>query len=232
MNDEIAWYNTATEEELESATSRFIMQRNMRLLSSRAAQEYGDLLNVTFVPAYASFEELASEFGAASPAPKDDSLLHAFEWQFFVPSDEDSSGKRRSDEEVLRDAVELASLPEAASYRRAFRAWCAMEHLKGTSPTEAKDKMEHLLQRYGSEIRRSKIPVKVRWGSAIIGCGASLASIFMPIFGVVGAITGLTQFMGGEFKNDAPKELLPAAMIHTARQHFGSASPRLLTEFV
>src|SRR5207249_4350453 len=78
-------------------------------------------VRVDAVVAYGSYSAFKREndVGVAAPGPApQNNLLNLFGWQFLVPKD-----SKRSDDEILKQAVELANTEEARQHRQAFHRW-------------------------------------------------------------------------------------------------------------
>lgn len=184
---------------------------------------------VAVIPAYDSSDAYLND------AVKDqERLLQAFGWEFLVPSDLSASGKRLSHEDQIKAALDLSKIPEVKLHRDAFRAWTSLEALKGTSATEAKDKMEDLISQYTKAVASSKIPVKLKWGAGFAELlGAVAALTVSPAFALVSPVVKLGETAinsSGPSRAEVPPSLRPAALIHAARTDFSKKQMGLFGE--
>lgn len=187
---------------------------------------------VTVVPAYNGPKVFVAEEGEPEPLanapaaePLQERLLRAFQWEFLAPAEEDEHGRRRTHKDLIRAALDLATLPEVQAHRQAFRAWTSVEAARGTDPVEARAKMEALLDSYAKAVKAAKIPVVVRWGCGIIELVAGVAAVANPWFGLVGPLVKLAHMAGEKPLTAAGQPgpaVRPAALLHGLREAFAA----------
>jgi hypothetical protein len=146
--------------------------------------------------------------------------LYLFGWELLVPND-----SRLSDEDLLKQALELSDLDETKRHRQAFHRWRREATLAGKTHDEALKDMEELINDYRAAVRKSKITTGAKYGFAVISAGATLAAAtaFPPIaVAGVGAFATMGSFVAAEtVKTQIPERLQVAAMFHDARKRFG-----------
>jgi hypothetical protein len=134
---------------------------------------------VEAVVAYGSYRNFSSERGdilnGATPGGQP---VFTFGWSFFVPS-----SSKRSDKDLLREAVELAHADEIRTWRAAVQRWRRNTILLGKSDDVALVDMEAMIADYRRAARRLKIEVRSRWGLAVAGAAAGTAAVFVPPVG-------------------------------------------------
>lgn len=168
---------------------------------------------VEAVVAYGSYDAFASERGTLADAPASGSQpVFKFSWSFFVPED-----SQRSDDDLLRAAVDLAHTDEVARWRAAVQRWRRDSVLRGQSDEQALRDMEALIEEYAHAARRRRINVALRWGFAVAAAVGGAAAVLVPPVGL-SAVFGLGALMPSR---DIPKPLEAAAMFHEARRMFG-----------
>lgn len=109
--------------------------------------------------AYATYRQFQSERGVLSSAADNGQPVFTFGWRFFVPAD-----STRFDQDLLREAVELANTDEVKEWRRAVKRWRHKSMLRGQSDAEALQDMEEMVKAYQSAARNRKILVATRYG--------------------------------------------------------------------
>jgi hypothetical protein len=110
---------------------------------------------VDAVVAYGSYSDFESERGTLEDdAMPGSQLVFKFGWSFFVPDSSD-----RSDDDLPREAVELAQPAEISALRAAAQRWRRNSFLKGQSDAEALRDMDALIAEYAEAARKRKINV-------------------------------------------------------------------------
>jgi hypothetical protein len=209
---------------------QFVTRRVLQNLADARADRavYGKLPRapVETVVAYGSYESFANDAITAAPATADDSALslQVFGWEFLVPS-----SSRRTDTDLLREAVELAQMDETAGYRRAFHRWRRQKLLEGEDPSEAQKELVDAMRQYGDRMRRVKVYTTARYGFLAVTAAAATGAVFVPPIGAVATVTGPAQFVVERRldKLRAAGSTEFAAMFHSARRRFGWRSQRL-----
>jgi hypothetical protein len=139
-------------------------------------------------------------------------LVLTFGWSFFVPS-----SSKRSDQDLLREAVELAHTDEILTWRAAVQRWRRDVILRKKSDDAALGEMEAMIADYHRAARRQKIEVRIRWGLAVAAAAAGAATVVVPPAGIAAAAFGLGSLIPS---HNIPKTLEAAAMFHEARRRF------------
>lgn len=182
----------------------------------RGAVPTGD---VTVVAAYGSYRQFRRDvpIETGGDATSDRTLLSAFAWPLLVPSN-----SRRSDADLLKEAVDLASRPETRSYRRAFHQW-RMELPAGTMPAEARKQLEDIIKSYAAAVRRTKIHTRIRQAVLVVvaSAGAGVGALtqdLLPVLISGGGSAGIEQyFQARASQTSIPAYLFPGALFHEAR---------------
>ncbi len=126
---------------------------------------------VEAVVAYGSYRDFEGDRGTlAQVAEPGRQPVFTFGWSFFVPS-----SSERTDDDLLREAVELAQTDEISAWRAAVQRWRRNSILKGESDAEALSLMEAMIAEYGQAARKRKIRVRLRWGFAVATAAAGAA---------------------------------------------------------
>jgi hypothetical protein len=168
---------------------------------------------VEAVVAYGSYQDFSNERGnVVNGMAPEGQLVYTFEWSFFVPS-----SSKRSDKDLLREAVELAHADEIIRWRAAVQRWRRDSILRGISDDTALANMEALIADYRSAAARRKIEVRSRWGLAVATAAAGATAVFVPPLGIPAAVFGLGALIPS---HKIPKRLEAAAMFYEARKRF------------
>src|SRR5262249_36782998 len=122
-----------------------------------------------------------------------------------------------SDEDLLREAVELAHADEIIAWRAAVQRWRRDAILSGRSDDAALADMEAMISDYRRAARRRKIEVRSRKGLAVAAAAAGAAAFFVPPVAIAAAVFGLGSLVPS---HDIPQRLEAAAMFHEARKRF------------
>jgi hypothetical protein len=168
---------------------------------------------VEAVVAYGSYRDFSSQRGSLTDdAETDGQPVFTFGWSFFVPS-----SSKRSDQDLLREAVELAHTDEILTWRAAVQRWRRNVILRNKSDNAALGEMEAMIADYRRAARRQKIEVRIRWGLAVAAAAGRRRHC--------GSTTGRNRC--GRFRAGIahpfpqhPKTLEAAAMFHEARRSF------------
>ncbi len=168
---------------------------------------------VEAVVAYGSYRDFSSQRGSLmDDAAHGGQPVFTFGWSFFVPS-----SSKRSDQDLLREAVELARADEILTWRAAVQRWRRDTILRGTSDDAALADMEAMIADYHRAAQRRKIEVRIRWGLAVATAAAGAAAVVAPPAGIAAAVFGLGSLIPSR---NIPKRLEAAAMFHEARRRF------------
>lgn len=172
------------------------------------------------VVAYGSYSAFCRDHQVESGANEQEqpgNLLNLFGIEFLVPND-----SNRSDEDLLKQAVDLASLEETKQHRQMFHRWRREKILANKTPKEVKDEMDEVIERYRAAVHNSKIATVAKYAFAIVTAGLGAAAVVNPILGIPGAFTGLGSFAASEYtQKGMPAQLKVAAMFYDARKRFG-----------
>ena len=195
--------------------TRLVLQDEFGSRKDRALLARVPLIEeVETVVAYSSYRGFSKERGIVHP--RDDAPggqpVFTFEWSFFVPS-----SSKRSDADLLRQAVDLAHADEIRTWRAAVQRWRRDWFLRGTSDDAALADLEAMIADYRRAARRLKIEVRSRWGLAVAGAAAGALAVAFPPAGIAAAVLGLGSLVPAQ---QIPKELEAAAMFHEARKRF------------
>jgi hypothetical protein len=183
---------------------------------------------VTVIPAYDGSASFIQEQGQPKTAEPDDAvplqerLLRAFQWEFLMPGHDGPLTKEKH-KDLIKKAVELADLPEAQAYRRAFTAWTSIKAQRNIDLKVARAKMEGLMSEYADAVSKLKWPVAVRWGMGIVELVAAGVATSMPWFGLVSPTFKLVEIAGKRHLERAeklPERVRPAALLHGQREAF------------
>ena len=140
---------------------------------------------------------------------------------FLVPDDD-----ARSDEELLRMAVELASdstyIRKRASYHRWQREFFASPCIDEDALRAAGDEMEDLLADLRRAATRGRIKVGTQFAFVASTVAVGLASGPLAPLALAGAFLSLGQFVADRWlsRGEASTQS-PMAAIYDARKHFG-----------
>jgi hypothetical protein len=164
---------------------------------------------VKAVVAYGSYSRFKADRGTLSrePATGGQPVL-TFGWPFLVPSD-----SHRTDDDLLREAVELAHADEIAEWRAAVQRWQRNAFIEGKSDVEARTEMEELMRQYAAAARKRQIRLQSRWAFAVSAAAAGAAAVAFPPLGIPAALFGLGALLPS---GKMPKNLSAAAMFHEA----------------
>ena len=169
---------------------------------------------VEAVVAYGSYQDFSNERGnVVNEMAPGGQPVYTFEWSFFVPS-----SSERTDQDLLREAVELAHADEIIRWRAAVQQWRRDSILSGISDDTALANMEALITDYRRAATRRRIEVRSRWGLAVAAAAATAAAVFVPPLGIPAAVFGLGSLIPS---HNIPKRLEAAAMFYEARRRFG-----------
>lgn len=177
-------------------------------------------VEVDSVSAYGSYSAFSMDHQIETTdietGPSSD-LLNLFGWEFLVPND-----TKRPDEDLLKQALELANLEETKLHRRIFHKWRREMALSGKAPQEVVEEMEDVTQNYRSAVRKTKIATSAKYAFAAITAGLGAGALFAPVLGAAGAFAGFGSFVVSELaQGKIPEKLKVAAMFHDARMRFG-----------
>jgi hypothetical protein len=161
------------------------------------------------VVAYGSYSRFKAGRGSLATQPEaGGDRVSTFGWPFLVPS-----GSNRTDDDLLREAVELAHADEIGEWRAAVQRWQLDAFMEGKSDVAARTEMEKLMRQYAAVARKRKIRIRSRWAFAVSAAAAGAAAVAFPPLGIPAALFGLgTLLPSGKM----PKDLKAAAMFHEA----------------
>jgi hypothetical protein len=164
---------------------------------------------VKAVVAYSSYSRFKGSRGTLTREPEAGGQpVSTFGWPFFVPS-----GSNRTDDDLLREAVELAHADEIGEWRAAVQRWQRDAFMEGKSDVEARAEMEELMRQYAAVARKRKIRVRSRWAFAVSAAAAGAAPVAFPPLGIPAALFGLGALLPS---GNMPGNLKVAAMFHEA----------------
>jgi hypothetical protein len=175
--------------------------------------------NVDSVAAYSSYEEFSDDHDVdptTEPVPSGN-LLNLFGWEFLVPNNPD-----RSDEDLLKEALELANLDETKRHRHIFHKW-RRDVIYADKPShEILAEMEEAIQDYRDAIRRSNRMTRYEYAFAAVTAGTGVGTVAFPLMAIPAAFAGLGMFLARKGAQEKiPENVQVAAMFHDARKRFG-----------
>lgn len=167
---------------------------------------------VESVVAYGSYNRFEADRGRLADDPHAGQPVYQFSWKFLVPS-----GSDRTDEDLLREAVELSNTDDIRDWRHAVQQWRYLSIRKGQSDDQARKDMEDMIKAYAAEARKRRIRVAARYGFAIAAAAAGglAAAIVAPPAGMAAAAFSLGALI--PHKN-VPQQYQAAAMFYEARR--------------
>jgi hypothetical protein len=174
---------------------------------------------VDSVAAYSSYQEFSEDYDVdpiTEPVPSGN-LLNLFGWQFLVPDNPD-----RSDEDLLKEAIELANLDETKRHRQIFHRWRRDVIDAGKPSDEVLAEMEEAIQDYRDAIRRRNEMTRYEYAFAAVIAATGAATTVLPLMAIPAALAGLGVFMAQKgLQEEIPEKVRVAAMFHDARKRFG-----------
>jgi hypothetical protein len=187
---------------------------------------------VESVTAYGSVEEVERDLGVrVGDGPTvlpGGTLCAAIGWKFLAPKD---PGPRRSDEDQLRAAVELAADPDFRRRRASLMRWEREFVADGVTDPEAilaaLTELEELVKEQCSAAKAARRETTVRFGFRLspIPVGLAGAIVVAPPVGIAFAAGGAFLALGSaaiDWKYSRNElEPSPAAFVHSAHRHFG-----------
>jgi len=164
---------------------------------------------VKAVVAYGSYNRFKASRGTLAKQPEAGGQpVSTFGWPFLVPS-----GSNRTDDDLLREAVELAHTDEIGEWRNAVQRWQRDAFIEGKSDVEARTQMEGLMRQYAAVARKRKIRIRSRWAFAVSAAAAGAAAVAFPPLGIPAALFGLGALLPS---GNTPNNLKAAVMFHEA----------------
>lgn len=176
------------------------------------------------VIAYGSYQDFKQEQGLRRAEPKrapDDLRPYAlFGWEFFVPEDTE-----KTDHDLLRAAVNLASRKDFRETRQSFHGWLKKMHDGSHDPEAARQEMLKMLKEYRDFARGAGIKTAVRYAAKVVPVVAPLAGLVVGDVANIGAgvVAGGASLMVEWLlpKRAADDRIRPAALVCEARRFFG-----------
>jgi hypothetical protein len=176
-------------------------------------------IRVDSVAAYGSYQKFSEDYHVdpiIEPVPSSN-YLNLFGWEFMVPNN-----PGRSNEDLLKEALELANLDETRKHRQVFHKWRGKMMRRGNTSPEVVREMEDTIQDYRDAVSRSNIITGVKYAFAVVTAVSGAAAFAMPLLGIPAAFAGFGAFVIEErFQREIPEKLQVAAMFHDARKRFG-----------
>jgi hypothetical protein len=178
---------------------------------------------VSIVAAYGSFEEFSRDV-PVEPVERTSSgpsLLSAFALPLLVPE-----SSRRSDLDLLKEALDLAAMDKWQECRAAYHIWRREAVESGFSNDEAQRNLVDRMAEYEDAVRRSSIQTTIRLACLVlVDVAAAAASEIVggPTIAAIaaGTGTGLAAFLDRwRWKTTVPPKLMAGAMFHDARTRF------------
>jgi hypothetical protein len=158
--------------------------------------------------------------------PKDDDEIGLVEptyvpvlfwWEFMV-----SNNSKRKDEDLLKEALELANLDDTKQHRQIFHRWRGEMASKRKAPNELLSEMEETINRYRAAVRKSRIVTGTKYAFAVSGALLRIDGLGITPLAVAGLLAEFGAFVISErLDTEMPEDLKVAAMLHDARKRFG-----------
>ncbi len=140
-------------------------------------------------------------------------------WEFFIPEDDE-----KNDYDLLEQAAKLASKSEFRETRQSFHDWLRMMHEGNVDPTDARQNMLKMLNKYQAIMRGSIRNKRLRYAAKITKVVAPLASIsWGPPIGALASAGGNAVDLAVEWilpNKEIDDRLRPAALVYQARRFF------------
>jgi hypothetical protein len=174
------------------------------------------------IAAYSSCKDYREDVARQSPEERKQSLAMVLTHRFFVPEE---PGK--SDEEVLRKAVQLAKRDDFQEKRAKFHEWQEAIIRDGIPDAKAVEEMEEYLEHFDAIAKKAKANVYWRWAFMAIPALVATATAGLGVPLVAAGATGLIS-VAAFAKFDSKPEIEAgryesAAMIHDVERTFGPA---------
>lgn len=164
---------------------------------------------VKAVVAYGSYRRFQADRGTLTQGPAAGAQpVLTFGWPVLVPSDSD-----RTDDDLLRQAVDLAHADEIGEWRVAVQRWQRDAFIAGKSDVGARTEMEEMMRRYAAVARKRNIRIRSRWAFAVSAAVVGAAAVAFPPLGIPAALFGLGALVPS---GKIPRDLKAAAMFHEA----------------
>jgi hypothetical protein len=180
--------------------------------------------SVETVVAYGSREDLNMQLPIRKAGEKNSQeppSYGIFEWQFFMPENEDPS--ERGDISTLIQAAELARRSDFREMRQHFHGFLRNMHQGQVPSADAKKQMQKLLSEYQAILESQWQHKVARYATKIAPILAPIADLKVPGLGVILGIAAKGAALHVEENLRPPlvdPRLLPAAMVHTVRRFF------------
>jgi hypothetical protein len=175
------------------------------------------------VIAYGSYNDFTDEQGVevvANDSSFDRQLspYALFGWEFFVPEDSE-----KSDVQLLRDAVKLASRSDFREHREDFNGWLKQVYEGQVDTHDARENAVKALGEYTKIARGSGIRTAARYGAKAATVLAPLAGLAGHGIGVGVGVVASGAALSMEWllpKPETPDRLRQAAVLYDARRFF------------
>jgi Arc/MetJ family transcription regulator len=142
-----------------------------------------------------------------------------FGWELMAPDD-----SRLGDDELLAEAVRIATNQQFRSKRRAFHKW-RRELVSADAPEDVvRSELEELLCAYRDATTLSRRRMRVLNVFAIAGIASSIGgAMFFPPISAAGGFIAAGRFAADNFWRDLgmSDHAKSVAIVHDARRHFG-----------
>lgn len=179
--------------------------------------------SVTKVWALAAYPSLLSyqeDQPAQLKSDRQENLAMVLKRRFLVPE-----SKNKSDDELLAQAVDLASRDEFKERRAKFHRWQEDIIEQEIPPKEAVAELEEHLKKFDAVVRKTNIETCLKFAFMAIpaAVGIATAGVGLPL--VVAGASGLVSVASFACFDRKPKidagDCDAAAMIHDVQEHFG-----------
>jgi hypothetical protein len=171
------------------------------------------------IAAYSSCMDYREDIARQTPAERKEDLAMVLTHRFFVPEE---PGK--SDEEMLRKAVQLAERDDFQEKRAKFHEWQEEIIRDGIPDAKAVEEMEEYLQHFYAIAKKAKANVYWRWAFMAIPALIATATAGLGVPLVAAGATGLISVAAFAKFDSMPKieacRYDNAAMIHDVERTF------------
>ena len=175
------------------------------------------------VIAYGSYHDFTDEQGVEvvardSSAQRQFTPYALFGWEFFVPEDSE-----KTDVQLLRDAVKLASRSDFREHREDFNGWLKQMYEGQVDQHDAQENALKALEEYTKIARGSGIRTAVRYAAKAATVLAPLAGLAGHGIGVGVGVLASGAALSVEWllpKPETPDRVRQAAVLYDARRFF------------
>lgn len=153
------------------------------------------------------------EYEVEKAVPADEyQLAKLLAGRFAIPENPD-----RSDQDMLKEAVDLAAEPAMADWRESYHAWISDMAASGLSDRTKVRQMDDMVKAYNSAVTKNKRAVAVKLSAVIVGTGVGMGAAILggPVLGVAAAapITAMADVAAKKVFGDGPSDRIAAGAL-------------------